>query len=262
MADASLWATSLLAVAFRCIFCGYFFFPHSYIALWDSKTPHKPNSEGVSWCLETSPPSQLPPRDGSPSLTLLSLFLSFVFCPSPFEENGLPFWVSGVLHQRSEVGGSCSAFKWSFDEFVGEKVVSPSYSSAILRPSPVKSICLHIVSVCFHMIMEKLSGCNRNHMAHCCHSVTQSCQALCDSMDCSTPGFPILHYLPEFSQTHVHSVSDAIQPSHTLLSPSLPAFNLSWHQGLFQWVGSSHQVDKILQLQHQSFQWIFRVDLP
>ena len=63
-------------------------------------------------------------------------------------------------------------------------------------------------------------------------------------MDCSTPGFPVLHHLPEFGQTHVHRVGDAIQPSHPLSSPSPPAFNLSQHQGLFQSVGSSHQVAK------------------
>ena len=63
-------------------------------------------------------------------------------------------------------------------------------------------------------------------------------------MDCSTPGFPVLHYLLEFAQTHVRWVDDAIQPSHPLLPPSPPAFNLSQHQGLFQWVGSLHQVAK------------------
>ena len=75
-------------------------------------------------------------------------------------------------------------------------------------------------------------------------SVTQSCLILCDTMDCSTPGLPVHHQLPEFTQTHVHWVSDAIQPSHPLLSPSPPALNLSQHQGLFQWVSSSHQVAK------------------
>ena len=81
-------------------------------------------------------------------------------------------------------------------------------------------------------------------------------------MNRSTPGFPLHHQLPEFTQTQVHRVGDAIQPSHPLSSPSPPAPNLSQHQGLFQWVGSSHQVAKVLelQLQHQSFQWIFRVD--
>ena len=83
-------------------------------------------------------------------------------------------------------------------------------------------------------------------------------------MDCSIPGFPVHHQLPELAQTHVHWVGDAIQPSHPLLSPSPPAFSLSQHQGLFQWVSSSHQVAKVLelQLQHQSFQWIFRTDFP
>ena len=91
-------------------------------------------------------------------------------------------------------------------------------------------------------------------------SVTQSCPSLCDPMDCSIPGFPVHHQLPELTQTHVHRVGDAIQPSHPLSSPSPPAFKLSQHQGLFQWVSSLHQVAQVLefQLQHQSFQWIFR----
>jgi len=69
-------------------------------------------------------------------------------------------------------------------------------------------------------------------------SVTQSCQAHCDTMDCSTPGFPVHHQLLELAQTHVHQVGDVIQPSHPLSSPSPPAFNLSQPQGLFWWVGS------------------------
>ena len=86
---------------------------------------------------------------------------------------------------------------------------------------------------------------------------------LCDLMGHSTPGLPVHHQLPEFTQTHVHWVSDAIQPSHPLLSPSPPTFNLCQHQGLFKWVCSSHQVAKILefQLQHQSFQWTPRTNL-
>ena len=93
-------------------------------------------------------------------------------------------------------------------------------------------------------------------------SVTQLCLTLCDPMDCSTPGFPVHHQLLELTQTHVHQVSDAIQLSHPLLSPSTPTFNLSQHQGLSQWVSSLHQVAKALefQLQHQSFQWTFRTD--
>ena len=92
-------------------------------------------------------------------------------------------------------------------------------------------------------------------------SVAQLCLTLCDPTDCSTPGFPVHHQLVEFTQTHLHWVSDAIQPYHLLSSPS-PAFSLSQHQTLFQQVSSSHQVAKVLELQHQSFQWIFRVDFP
>ena len=79
-------------------------------------------------------------------------------------------------------------------------------------------------------------------------SVAKMCLTLRDPMDCSTPGFPVLHYLPEFAQTHVHWVSDTIQPSHPLSPPSPPALNLSQHQGPFQWAGSSHQVAKVLEL--------------
>ena len=79
-------------------------------------------------------------------------------------------------------------------------------------------------------------------------------------MDCSTPGLPFHHQLPELAHTHVHWVGDAIQPSHPLLSPSPPTFSLSQHQGVFQWVSSLHQVARVLefQLQHLSFQWIFQ----
>ena len=91
-------------------------------------------------------------------------------------------------------------------------------------------------------------------------SVTQSCPTLCDPMDCSTSGFPVHHQLLEFTQ-----VDDVIQPSNPLLSPSPPALNLSQHQCLFKWVSSLHQVAKLLDLQHQSFQWYsglisFRMD--
>ena len=92
--------------------------------------------------------------------------------------------------------------------------------------------------------------------------VTQSCLTLCDPMDYRTLSFPVHHQLPELAQTYVHRVSDAIQPSHPLSSMSPPNLNLPQHQSLLQWVSSSHQVAKILelQLQNQSFQWIFRTD--
>ena len=97
-------------------------------------------------------------------------------------------------------------------------------------------------------------------MKHCSvqfSSVAQSCPTLCNPMDCSMPGFLVHHQLPELSQTHVHWVGDAIQPSFPLSFPSPPAFSLPQYQGLFKWVSSSHQLAKVLelQLQHQSFHW-------
>ena len=94
-------------------------------------------------------------------------------------------------------------------------------------------------------------------------SVAQSCPTE-HARTASTPSFSVHHQLPELAQTHVHRVGDAIQLSHSLLAPSPPAFNLSQHQDLFQWISSLHQVAKVLefQLQHQSFQWKFRTDFP
>ena len=83
----------------------------------------------------------------------------------------------------------------------------------------------------------------------CCFSVAKLCPTLCHPMDCSTPGFLFLPHLLEFAQTHVHWVSDAIQPPHPLSSPSPPAFNHSQHQSLFQWFGSFNQIAKVLDLQ-------------
>ena len=105
------------------VFC----FPPGYVGLWDSETPHRPIGERVFCCLETSPPSRLPPQDRSLSLTLLSLFLSFG-------------WLFGCLVSFVSVQklfcGRYSAFKWSFDKYMGEKVVFPSYSSTILGLPP------------------------------------------------------------------------------------------------------------------------------
>ena len=94
-------------------------------------------------------------------------------------------------------------------------------------------------------------------------SVTQSCPILYNPMNHSTPALPVHHQLPESTQTHIHWVGDAIQPSHPLSSPSPPALNLSQHQDLFKWVSSLHQMAKVLefQLQHQSFQWTPRTNL-
>ena len=100
-------------------------------------------------------------------------------------------------------------------------------------------------------------GCNKSDTTERLHLlisvqfswVTQSCPTLCDPMNRSMPGLPIHHQLPEFTQTHVHRVSDAIQPSHPRSSPSPPAPNPSQHQSLFQWVNSSHEVAKVLEFQ-------------
>ena len=115
----------------------------------------------------------------------------------------------------------------------------------------------------FHIIIWRLlRGRLRKEDSDQIRSVAYSCLTLCDPMNCSTPGLPAHHQLPEFTETHVHQVSDAIQPSHPLLSSSPLAPNPSQRQSLFQWVNSSHEVAKVLelQLQHQSFQWISRTD--
>ena len=94
-------------------------------------------------------------------------------------------------------------------------------------------------------------------------SVAQSCPTLCDPMNCSMPGLPVHHRLPESTQTYAHWLSDAIQPSHPLSSASPLAPNPSQHQSLFQWVNSSYEVAKVLefQLYHHSFQRNPRADL-
>ena len=99
-----------------------------------------------------------------------------------------------------------------------------------------------------------------SHWATCCCSTDKLCLTLCDPMDCSTPGFHVLHCLPEFAQTHVHWVGDAIQPFHPPLPPSPPVLNLPQHQGLFQWVVCSHQVAKVLELSQGL--WLTRLLCP
>ena len=97
--------------------------------------------------------------------------------------------------------------------------------------------------------VEAGSEADSGWLSCCCCSAVKSCLTLCDPMGCSTPGFPVLCYLVEFAQTHLHQVSDAIPPSHPLLPSSPPALNPSQHQSLFQWVGSLHQATKALELQ-------------
>ena len=136
--------------------------------------------------------------------------------------------------------------------YVGLDFFPPPIHQSIL-------ICPIIVTRYKQGIVEVKAHLSQFHFS----SVAQSCLTLCDPMNRSTPGLPVHHQLPEFTQTHVHRACDGIQPSHPLSSPSPPSLNLSQHQGLFKWVSSSHQVAKVLefQLQHQSFQWTPRTDL-
>ena len=148
------------------------------------------------------------------------------------------------------------------------------FTAPIIWKSPInsylplwlKNSCIMLLSVyVFISFLEsKLKeGCHNHFALPWCSissvqfsSFAQSCPTLCDPMNCSTPGLPVHHQLPEFTQTHIHQVGDAIQPSHPLSSSSPPARNPSQHQSLFQWVNSSHEVAKVpeFQLQHHSFQ--------
>jgi len=118
------------------------------------------------------------------------------------------------------------------------------------------------IVICVFSLYPTVSSRDSNYTYKQFSLVTQSCPALCDPINCSTPDFPVHHQHLDPTQTHVHPVSLAIQPCHPLSSSSPPAFKLSQHQSLFQWVSSSHQVAKVLEfhVQHQSFWWIFRTD--
>ena len=121
-------------------------------------------------------------------------------------------------------------------------------------------LCVYVWLNPFIFHLKLLQHCLLNN--YCCCSVTKSCPTPCDPMDYGTQGFPVLHHSLELPQTHVHWVDDAFQSSYPLSPPPPLALNLFQHQGLFHWVSSSQQVAKLLKLQHQSFQWIFRVDFP
>ena len=164
----------------------------------------------------------------------------------------LAFPDKGVKHYGSKAHGGN-----------GHRALGPSYymrNSILLRAGCQMS---QVVTLSFASSLGVCSHKRRGRFSSVqCNSVIQSCPTLWDPMDHSTSGFPVYHQLPEFTQTHVHQVGDAIQPSRPLSSPSPPALNLSQHQGLFKWVSSSHQVAKVveLQLQHQSFPWTLRTD--
>ena len=155
------------------------------------------------------------------------------------------------------------------DHIVGCSVMSGSSWTCGLQhtrppcPSPFPGICLSSCPLNWwcqptratedkmlnHMVVLFLIHWGTSILFHQIRSVAQSCPTLCDPMNRSTPGLPVHHQLPEFTQTHIHQVSDTIQPSHPLLSPSPPAPNPSQHQSLFQWVNSSHEVAKVLEFQ-------------
>ena len=152
------------------------------------------------------------------------------------------------------------------------KRASSDLSSGLCRhSSPVAQTSCTCVCWHTHTHQHTLLVCNlgyslyirARHIVVQFSSVAQSCPTLCDPMNRSMPGLPVHHQLPEVTQTHVHQVSDAIQPSHSLSSPSPPAPNPSQHQSLFQWVNSPHEVAKVLEFQpqHQSFQWTPRTGL-
>ena len=135
-------------------------------------------------------------------------------------------------HFAGKKGKTVTLLKWSSD------TISTSYK-----------LCLkwcNTLMVVFGFVVSSVRELWASHTWWYSCSVAQSCPTLCDPMDCSTPGLPVLHHLSELAQTHVHWISDAIPPSHPLLPSSAPALNLSQHQGLFQWVSASHQVARVL----------------
>ena len=158
--------------------------------------------------------------------------------------NGLPWPPPGNLPDPGIKPASLMSLLWLLHCQAGSLLLVP----------PGKSRC--IPDTIIYVLQrgnkaENMVGESVLKRPHQFSSVAQSCPTLYNPKNCSTPGFPVHHQLQEFTQTHVHWVSDAIQPSHPLSSPSSPTFNLSQHQGLFQWVSSLHQVAKILEFQLQ-----------
>ena len=163
----------------------------------------------------------------------------------------------GLIPQSGRFpGGGCGN---SFQYSCLENPMDRGAWKAMVQSIGKNWTCLKWLST--HTLMTLIPLEQHMIFVHC--SVAKSCLTLCNPMDYSKPGFPVLHCLPEFAQSHIHWVNDAIKPSHPLFPHSPPILNLSQPQILFQWVGSSHQVAKVLELrlQHQSILWIFRVDI-
>ena len=144
--------------------------------------------------------------------------------------------------QKAEIVASGSITSWQID---GEEVETVTDFIFMGSEITVVGDCRHEIKRCLLLGRKAMTNLSSVQFS----SVTQSCPTLCNPMNCSTPGLPVHHQLPEFTQTHVRRVGDAIQPSHPLLSPSPPAPNPSQHQSLFQWLNSSHQVAKGLEFQ-------------
>ena len=151
--------------------------------------------------------------------------------------------------------------RWSIPKSDSLYFLQPKMEKLYTGSEKKTGSCL--VAQIMNTLLHNSSGKNHWSIQFCSVQLLSCVQLFCDPMNLSIPDNPVYHQLPESTHTHVHWVSDAIQPSHPLPSPSRPALNLSQHQGLFQWVSSSHQVAKVLefQLQHQSFQWTLRTDL-
>ena len=195
-----------------------------------------------------------------------SSVVPFSSCPQSFPTSGSFLMIQLFAWGGQSIGVSASASvlpmntqDWSPLGWTGwvslqSKGLSRVFSNTTVCIEP----CIFLEGLLSQIIMY-FHLCNRLLQFS---SVAQTCPTLCNTMDCSTPGLPVHHQLLELTQTHVYWVGDAIQPSHHLSSTFPPAFNLSLHQGIFQWVSSSHRVAKELEfkLQHQSFQWMFRTD--
>ena len=169
--------------------------------------------------------------------------------------------VEASSHSQSWLQGNAVLFmpRGEDSDFNGPPAASATFFNVKANTLSESCFCIHL------LLWGDLSVIQFSLLQFCRHvqfsSVAQSCPTLCDPMDYSMPGLPVHRQLLDFTQTRVHWVGDAIQQSCPVSSPSPPAFNLSQHQGLFQCVSSSHQVAKVLEPQHQSFRWIFTVDL-
>ena len=175
----------------------------------------------------------------------------------------MPFW---LLFYNKQIIRSCDTLMIIFLIMQVRVKIIKNFSASTVNEREILSAFLttcRLVSIPFPSKMNDKDLHANSLFSVQFSSVAQSCPTVYDPMNCSIPGLPVHHQLPESTQTHIHQVGNAIQLSHPLSSPSPPALSLSQHQGLFQWVSSLHQVAKVLefQLQHQSFQWTPRTDL-